>query len=62
MIQADYVCLYCDATFILVRRGTVSKEAVHTIVGIGSKGYKKCSIFKFILQSQRFIIVKIFKI
>ena len=46
VIQADYVCLYCDATFIPVRRGTVSKEAVHTIVGIDSKGYKKILDFQ----------------
>ena len=41
VIQADYVCLYCDASFIPVRRGSVSKEAVHIIVGIDAKGYKK---------------------
>ncbi|GAB7231611.1 hypothetical protein TOTSKI_05730 [Facklamia hominis] len=46
VFQADYVCLYCDATFIPVRRGTVSKEAVHTIVGIDSKGYKKILDFQ----------------
>ena len=45
-IKQDYVCLYCDATFIPVRRGSVSKEAVHTIIGIDAQGYKEILDFQ----------------
>lgn len=40
-ITAKYVALFCDATFIPVRRGTVSKEAVHVIIGITEEGHKE---------------------
>lgn len=45
-IKKDYVCLYCDATFVPVRRGNVSKEAVHTIIGIDVQGYKEILDFQ----------------
>ena len=45
-IKKDYVCLYCDATFVPVRRGNVSKEAVHTIIGIDAQGYKEILDFQ----------------
>lgn len=45
-IKQDYVCLYCDATFIPVRRGSVSKEAVHTIIGIDDQGHKEVLDFQ----------------
>lgn len=35
-----YVALFCDATMINVRRGTVAKEAIHIIIGITKKGHK----------------------
>lgn len=40
-VQAKYVAIYCDATFINVRRDTVSKEALHLLVGIDAEGYKE---------------------
>lgn len=39
-IRSRYACIYCDATFIPVRRGSVSKEAVHILIGITEEGYK----------------------
>src|SRR5699024_2886178 len=36
-----YVCVYLDATFIPVRRDTVSKEAVYIAVGIREDGSKE---------------------
>lgn len=45
-INRDYVCLFCDATFIPVRRGNVSKEAVHTIIGIDANGHKEILDFQ----------------
>ncbi len=40
-IRTRYPILYCDGTFIPVRRGTVAKEAVHVIIGITEEGYKE---------------------
>ena len=45
-IQKEYVCLFCDATFVSVKRNTVSKEAVHMIVGINPQGYKEILDFQ----------------
>ncbi|MDZ7543077.1 IS256 family transposase, partial [Clostridium perfringens] len=42
-----YVCVYIDATYIAVKRETVSKEAVYLAVGIredGSKEVLACTI------------------
>ena len=36
-----YVCVYLDATYIAVRRDTVSKEAVYIAVGIREDGSKE---------------------
>lgn len=40
-IQARYVSLYLDATYLSVRRDRVSKEALHMIVGITEDGMKE---------------------
>jgi len=40
-LSARYVCVYLDATFIPVRRETVSKEAVYLAVGISEDGTKE---------------------
>ena len=40
-IQARYVSLYLDATYLSVRRDSVSKEALHLIVGITEDGLKE---------------------
>lgn len=40
-LNARYVCVYLDATYIPVRRETVSKEAVYIAVGIREDGSKK---------------------
>ena len=40
-LSARYVCVYLDATFIPVRRETVSKEAVYLAVGIREDGTKE---------------------
>lgn len=44
-INSRYAVIYCDATFIPVRRDTVSKEAVHVIIGITEEGYKEVLSF-----------------
>jgi len=36
-----YVCVYIDATYIAVRRETLSKEAVYLAVGIREDGSKE---------------------
>lgn len=40
-LNARYVCIYLDATYIPVRRETVSKEAVYIAVGIREDGSKE---------------------
>ena len=40
-LQNRYVCVYLDATYIPVRRDTVSKEAVYIAVGINEDGNKE---------------------
>ncbi len=40
-IKSKYVAIFCDATYINVRRTTVEKEALHIIIGIDSNGNKE---------------------
>lgn len=40
-IRKDYVVLYCDATFVSVRRDTVAKEGLHVITGVDREGHKE---------------------
>ena len=40
-IKERYVVIYCDATFVSVRRDSVQKEAMHTIIGIDEQGHKE---------------------
>jgi putative transposase len=40
-LEKRYVCVYIDATFIAVKRETVSKEAVYLAVGIRKDGSKE---------------------
>ncbi len=49
-----YVCVYLDATYIAVKRETVSKEAVYLAVGIREKtGQKKFSPIRSLPPSRR---------
>ena len=40
-ISSRYVVVYCDATFLNVRRDSVAKEALHIIIGITPEGNKE---------------------
>ena len=40
-IDSRFVCLYLDATYLALRRDSVSKEALHMIVGINAEGIKE---------------------
>lgn len=40
-IEPRFVCLYLDATYLALRRDSVSKEALHMIVGINAEGIKE---------------------
>ena len=40
-LNKRYVVIYCDATFLNVRRDSVAKEALHILVGITENGYKE---------------------
>ena len=40
-VKPNYVAVYCDATYLNVRRDTVAKEALHMLIGIDAQGYKE---------------------
>ncbi|HHT89229.1 MAG TPA: IS256 family transposase [Clostridiales bacterium] len=40
-MTSRYVVVYCDATFLNVRRDSVAKEALHIIIGITPEGNKE---------------------
>lgn len=40
-IAPRYAVVYCDATYLNVRRDSVAKEALHVILGITPEGYKE---------------------
>jgi transposase-like protein len=40
-ISNKYIVVYCDATYLNVRRDSVAKEALHVILGINSEGEKE---------------------
>ncbi len=40
-LYSRYVCVYLDATYIALKRDTVSKEAVYIAVGIREDGFKE---------------------
>ena len=40
-VKARYVAVYCDATYLNVRRDTVAKEALHQLIGIDVEGIKE---------------------
>ena len=40
-VEARYAVVYCDATWLSVRRDSVAKEAMHVIIGITSEGHKE---------------------
>ena len=40
-LEHRYLAIYCDATYLPVRRGTVSKEALHVLLGITTDGRKE---------------------
>jgi len=40
-VKPKYVAVYCDATFLNVRRDKVGKEALHMLIGIDAEGYKE---------------------
>lgn len=44
-VKKRYTALFCDATFINVKRDTVAKEALHIIIGIDELGYKELLAF-----------------
>lgn len=44
-VKNRYTAIFCDATFINVRRDTVAKEALHVIIGIDEKGFKEVLSF-----------------
>lgn len=40
-LQKRYIAVFCDATYISVKRGTVQKEALHLLLGITESGTKE---------------------
>ena len=40
-VEENYAVIYCDATYVSLRRDSVSKEAIHVIMGITTDGRKE---------------------
>lgn len=40
-VKERYVVIYCDATYVSIRRDSVQKEAMHTLIGIDEQGHKE---------------------
>ena len=40
-LEEEYLVVYCDATYLSVRRDTVQKEALHVLIGITKAGKKE---------------------
>lgn len=40
-VKPNYVVIYCDATWLPVRRDGIAREALHVLVGIDAEGYKE---------------------
>lgn len=40
-LEHRYLAIYCDATYLPVKRGTVSKEALHVLLGVTTDGRKE---------------------
>ena len=51
-LEKRYVCVYIDATYIAVKRETVSKEAVYIAVGIREDGSKEVLTIPLHQQNQ----------
>ena len=45
-LNKRYAVIYCDATYLNVRRDSVSKEALHILLGITPEGYKEIISFR----------------
>lgn len=58
-VSQRYASVYCDATYLNLRRDSVAKEALHVILGITTDGHKEVWNMLYILQNQ-LPIMKIF--
>lgn len=45
-LNKRYAVIFCDATYLNVRRDSVSKEALHILLGITPEGYKEIISFR----------------
>lgn len=45
-LNKRYTVIYCDATYLNVRRDSVSKEALHILLGITPEGFKEIIFFR----------------
>lgn len=45
-LSKRYAVVYCDATYLNVRRDSVSKEALHILLGITPEGFKEIISFR----------------
>ena len=45
-LHKRYAVIFCDATYLNVRRDSVSKEALHILLGITPEGYKEIISFR----------------
>lgn len=44
-LEEEYLVVYCDATYLSIRRDTVQKEALHVLIGLTKAGKKSYRLY-----------------
>lgn len=44
-LEEEYLVVYCDVTYLSIRRDTVQKEALHILIGITKAGKKSYRLY-----------------
>ena len=60
-LNKRYAVVYCDATYLNVRRDSVSKEALHVVMGITPEGHKEIIDYQLFPEESSYNYKTIFK-
>lgn len=60
-LNKRYAVVYCDATYLNVRRDSVSKEALHVVMGITPEGHKEIIEYQLFPEESSYNYKTIFK-
>ncbi|MGI6215281.1 MAG: IS256 family transposase [Christensenellales bacterium] len=55
-VKERYAVIYCDAAFVSVRRDSVQKEAMRTLIGIGEQGHKEALDYGLFPSESRLLL------